>query len=97
MRTVGFKIGKIRLEKDLTQLQLAQKAKVSILRVQYWESGKSLTLKSMLSLSHILNQPMEAFFEDPLETQEVLEDLSEPFAPIPLNKSKPLSVPWFYL
>lgn len=65
LRGVGKKIAKFRSQKDMTQVQFSKKTGVSAQMVQYWESGRNITLKTLYHLSQHLNQPIECFFKDP--------------------------------
>ena len=65
LRKVGRKIGEIRFQKGLTQYQLAEKAGVSIEMVQYWESGRNVTLKTLFNLSKHLGHSIPGLLAEP--------------------------------
>ncbi|GEM_PF-2227727 len=65
LKKVGRKIGEIRLQMGYTQFQLAEQAGVSIQMVQYWESGRNITLKTLYNLAHQLDCPVHSFLKEP--------------------------------
>lgn len=65
LKKVGRKIGEIRAQKGYTQFQLAEQAGVSIQMVQYWESGRNITLKTLYNLAFQLDCPVESFLKEP--------------------------------
>ncbi len=65
LKKVGRKIGEIRAQKGYTQFQLAEQAGVSIQMVQYWESGRNITLKTLYNLGFQLDCPVENFLKQP--------------------------------
>jgi transcriptional regulator with XRE-family HTH domain len=71
LRKVGRKISEIRSQKGLTQFKLAERAGVSTQLVQYWESGRNVTLKTLYSLAQHLNHPIEGFFQEPKSLKAV--------------------------
>ena len=61
---VGARIKELRLEQDLTQLDLAIKSNVDERQIQRLENGEtSPTLKTLYKVSHGLNVPIEQFFK----------------------------------
>lgn len=65
LKKIGRRIGELRAEDNYTQSRLAEKAGVSVQMVQYWESGRNITLKTLYNLSHFLDQPVARFLEEP--------------------------------
>lgn len=65
LRKVGRKIGEIRLQRGYTQFRLAEQAGVSIQMVQYWESGRNITLKTLYNLAYQLDCPIHNFLKKP--------------------------------
>ncbi len=65
LKKVGRKIGEVRAQKGYTQFQLAEQAGVSIQMVQYWESGRNITLKTLYNLAFQLDCPVENFLKEP--------------------------------
>lgn len=66
LKKVGRRIGEIRSENGYTQSRLAEKIGVSIQMVQYWESGRNVTLKTLYNLSQYYGHDVDVFLEDPL-------------------------------
>jgi transcriptional regulator with XRE-family HTH domain len=69
LRKIGRKIGEVRFQKGYTQLQLAEKANVSIQMVQYWESGRNITLKTLYRLAQHLAHPIGEFLKNPKNSE----------------------------
>ena len=69
LKKVGRKISEVRLQKGYTQSQLAERAGVSIQMVQYWESGRNITLRTLFNLALHLAHPVEGFFKEPKRAQ----------------------------
>jgi len=65
LKKVGRKISEIRSQKGYTQMQLAAKTGISIQMVQYLESGRNITLKTLYHLSQHLNHPVHGFLQEP--------------------------------
>lgn len=65
LKKVGRKIGEVRLQMGYTQFQLAEQAGVSIQMVQYWESGRNITLKTLYNLAYQLDCPVHNFLKEP--------------------------------
>ena len=65
LKKVGRKIGEVRLQMGYTQFQLAEQAGVSIQMVQYWESGRNITLKTLYNLACQLDCPVHSFLKEP--------------------------------
>lgn len=65
LKKVGRKINEVRLQMGYTQSQLAEQAGVSIQMVQYWESGRNITLRTLYNLAYQLGCPVRSFFKEP--------------------------------
>jgi len=65
LKKVGRKISEIRSQNGYTQMQLASKTGISIQMVQYLESGRNITLKTLYRLAQHLNHPVHGFLEEP--------------------------------
>ena len=66
LKKVGRKVGEIRSQKGFTQIQLSKKIGVSVQMVQYWESGRNITLRTLFNLSRYLKHPIHDFLNKPL-------------------------------
>jgi len=65
LKKVGRKVGEIRSQKGFTQLQLSKRIGVSVQMVQYWESGRNITLRTLHNLSRHLKHPVHDFLNRP--------------------------------
>lgn len=65
MTSIGQKIKELRLEKGLSQMQLAQKIGVSQKAVDYWERSINEPKASyIIALVNFFGLSFDAFFED---------------------------------
>ncbi len=60
-----IKLAKLRKEKGLSQIELAEKVNVSRQAISRWEVGTAIpTKKNLLALSELYNVPLHEFFYD---------------------------------
>ncbi len=77
--SLGEKIRKLRLSKDITQKEIADKLNVSFQTVSKWENNiNEPDLASLKKLANIFNCPIDFFFEDDEEKiNNSLESISK--------------------
>lgn len=77
--SLGEKIRKLRLSKDITQKELADQLNVSFQTVSKWENNiNEPDLASLKKIANIFNCPIDFFFEDDEEKiNNSLENISK--------------------
>ncbi len=64
-RRIGQKIKQLRKQRNLTQMELAERINVSFQQVQKYENGETqITLQRLWAISNALYVPITAFWQD---------------------------------
>ena len=63
LKNINYRLVEIRNEEGLTQDELSEKLEIPLRALQYWEAGRTISLRNLIKVAVVLNRNPIDFFK----------------------------------
>ena len=63
LTNINYRLVEIRNEEGLTQEELSEKLEIPLRALQYWEGGRTISLRNLIKVAVVLGRKPEDFFK----------------------------------